>query len=589
MDKSNRPYNRLKSSFEEGYDDAVAPTDGWDAVLKKLNKGSTQESAEKVKQSFEESVEQEMVVPPLWDAIAKKLDQTPIAGASSNKIKESFEWQYQEKVPDNLWDTVEDQLEIETVWTGVEKALNRRSKWIYWREKGMQLGIVALLILWLRGCGVGEYMPIPVDTNYAEQTSYQKNYNSSNKQEASAVATNKAATYSLSKVNSSNKDVELIPDKKQLEKESSAQIDESTFSTEKASISNTKPLVAFWENPQKTKSTISANSTSAQKTALSSTAITPIAWANANNFSTKEVASVGTRNTEEKPTVETTISTTEIKPIGESSTIALLNENKQALEANSTIQTNPKAKQENTLEAISYVTTGIDALTPSLIEYPVLLGDGNGIPTIQNKKRLHLSFELGLLGRVGTSLMLCQQTERAMDETSMVKTRIRPAGAVGVQLHGHLTKNDVIVLTAFPFSSSQQYFAGYTEQGRYYQKEIKLTYFDFLIGYQRTLFHYNDVGLVPSSVYARVDYGLSYLSESEEVINGELIETTQEYNKLTQNVGLSLGSSHRIRHFSIDYGVSFQAGITSLSNQDYSADPTNLMTVGGYIGVHYRL
>ena len=127
------------------------------------------------------------------------------------------------------------------------------------------------------------------------------------------------------------------------------------------------------------------------------------------------------------------------------------------------------------------------------------------------------------------------------------------------------------------------------DQGRYYQKEIKLTYLDFLIGYQRTLLHYNEVGLAPSTLYARVDYGLSYLNQSEEEVNGELVQTTEQYNRLTQNLGLSLGSSHSIGHFKIDYGVSFQAGITSLSNQAYSADPTNLMTLSGYIGVHYRL
>ena len=132
MDKSNLPYNRLKQSFEEGFDDAVAPVDGWDAVLKGLeNSGTAEESAEKVKQSFEEIAENETSVPPLWSAIATELDKASHA-TTNNKIKASFEEQYQENAPDNLWDNVENQLEIESVWDEVKIVLDRRSRWVYW-------------------------------------------------------------------------------------------------------------------------------------------------------------------------------------------------------------------------------------------------------------------------------------------------------------------------------------------------------------------------------------------------------------------------------------------------------------------------
>ena len=196
-------------------------------------------------------------------------------------------------------------------------------------------------------------------------------------------------------------------------------------------------------------------------------------------------------------------------------------------------------------------------------------------------------------GKVGTSLLLGNATNRAMETTSMVKTKTRASGGIGLMLDCYLTANDAIVFAAYPLSNSQQYFGGYTNEGRYYHKEVKLAYFDFTLGYQRTLFHYNDFGTVPSSMYARLDYGLGYLSKSEEIINGLAAELGDSYNKINHNIGLTIGNTHRINRFVIDYGIYGNIGLSSVQNigpsGTASVEYSNLATMGGYLGLRYVL
>ena len=235
----------------------------------------------------------------------------------------------------------------------------------------------------------------------------------------------------------------------------------------------------------------------------------------------------------------------------------------------------------STLKGESFVDPGVDAIYTFEID------------NVANKKKHNIRFELGMNGKVGTSLLLGNATNKAMETTSMVKTKMRAAGSVGIMMDCYLTANDALVFGAYPLSNSQQYFGGYTNEGRYYHKEVKLAYFDFTLGYQRTLFHYNDFGTVPSSMYVRLDYGLGYLSKSEEIVNGLAAELGDSYNKINHNIGLTIGNTHRINRFVIDYGIYGNIGLSSvqngLSSGISSIEYNNLATMGGYLGLRYVL
>jgi len=161
MDKLNKS-NKLRESFENQNPEEQLPEFIWDNVKKELESSplaSTAKETNKIQTSFEGGFEKEVLPVFLWEDIVGELDATSTLDTdeiATNKIKSSFESNVQDKLPTHLWDSVEDKLEIETVWKKVHKALNQRTRKRYWQEKGMQLSLVVLAMLWLRGCDFGD-------------------------------------------------------------------------------------------------------------------------------------------------------------------------------------------------------------------------------------------------------------------------------------------------------------------------------------------------------------------------------------------------------------------------------------------------
>jgi hypothetical protein len=208
------------------------------------------------------------------------------------------------------------------------------------------------------------------------------------------------------------------------------------------------------------------------------------------------------------------------------------------------------------------------------------------VQPMRPKQQSHIEF--GMEARVRGTVLLGNMTTEAMESTSMMKTKLMPTVAVGVNLAWYFTRNDALVVALHPLAASRQYFGGYTEKGRYYHKEIKLSYFDIEAAYQRTLFHYNDFGALPSTVYARVSYGFGYLNKGETVLNGMATDETTLYNNTNHNFGLSLGNTHRLRRWVVDYGIYGQLGVSTIHLQQ-PANYSHLLGVGAYLGLRYSL
>lgn len=593
--------NKIGESFEQHLPEELVPDFIWDNISNTLDNNLTpSESSEKIKTSFEEGFNEDALPLFLWQDIQSSLDQTKaaqLAENSNNKIKNSFEGGHTDALPEELWENVENQLEIEGVWKRVLKGLNKRTRRRYWQEKGMQLGIVALAVLLLRGCDFGEWTnPTPLAQQSNNTTkiklpqqkqpssvttpllNYSKNpvtrTDNSNPESFAYTAT------SLDKSDNSSKNKTLG---KQAAKSLPVVRVSKTAVVKKANhlmvnqevLTNTTNVVAAAENED----VLNREITEIPKPAKKSTIV-------ADNWSVLNPINSASLTPKQSinlffggiPTIQTTPLDITKMPFEHS-------KNTYAQNAYPTVLEQPKKLLSQT--AIS-----------TLIGQP--LGDSSiqdlhdfEINTVVNRKRHHIRFELGMNGKIGTSLFLGDATHKALETTSMVKTEMRTVGGVGIILGCHLTANDAIVLGAYPFSNSQQYFGGYTNEGRYYHKEVKLTYFDFTLGYQRTLFHYNDFGTVPSSMYARVDYGLGYLNKSEEIINGLSMEMGDSYNKINHNIGLTVGNTHRINRFVIDYGIYGNIGLSSVLNfgpsGSNSMEYSNLANMGGYIGLRYVL
>lgn len=617
MDNLDQTKNKVGESFEQHLPDEEVPAFIWDNISNELDKASAavngEEKTEKVKVSFEQGVEKVVLPELLWDNIADALDKNAI---SSNKIKTSFEKQYDEKAPEVVWDDVENQLEIETVWERVHKVLDKRTRARYWREKAIQFSLAALAILWLRGCGIGEYIPTLPSSDFAEQTIERTTKESiliTNNQGEKAPTpsaynpeehrvgkgavsteekevTNKAVestielispNYNPSEQNTPKKDKENSDPKEDDLLYAVMMASPKTASTP-STVENPKPQ----EVAQAETNDAIYNNEGRSNVPLVETAPSEPLMVSKNTPENQPILSVpAIVNRGEASAIEPTVSIPSVpNNIPELSNAGELQTTENSIATNSVAETVETELTEKPVysEEIMNTLEGGPITTPEIEDFV--------IERVDAKKKLPVRFEVGVIGKVGTSLLVGNTTSKAFETTSMIKTEIRPSGAVGVQFNCALTRNDAIVVAAYPYASSRQYFAGYTREGRFYHREIELAHFNFSLGYQRVLFHYNDFGTVPSAVYARLEYGLGYLNKGEEVFNGERVAAEESYHKMNHSAGLAIGTTHRIKRFVLDYGLYVNMGMTSVINSNVSTmEQANLMNGGGYIGVRYML
>lgn len=206
----------------------------------------------------------------------------------------------------------------------------------------------------------------------------------------------------------------------------------------------------------------------------------------------------------------------------------------------------------------------------------------------QAQKGKKIRFEIGLIGRAGTSMLLGKNTYDAWNSNDAT-TKMCPTGAIGVLSNYYFSLNDAVVLGVYPYSTMQQCFGNYDSDGSYEETQINLSLFDITLGYQRTLIRYNNLSAVPSKVYARLDIGLGILTSAKTSINEQVINTTDLYNKFNFSAGLALGNTHEIKQFVIDYGITGNIGVNNLVTTTNPAvlEPAKLLNIGGYLGIRY--
>lgn len=644
MDKFDPTNNKIGDSFEKHFPQEDLPNFIWDNILNKLNEPIVPiESTSKIKDSFEEAVEHEVAPILLWDDIVGELDASSTLSPDervNNRIKDSFETELEGDVPKNLWSAVENQLEIETVWKRLNKALQQRTQRRYWREKATQFGLVCLALFWLRGCDFG-FNPIETPAIFMATESTQLVHSkevSANKllENKEAIVENKDQDSKIITLETANKNYttaknNIVTTKEKIVTKEKKRSTKKRLNTPSADNKQSSVLLASNNNTSDKTILLEenlaelalANPTNLPKeehlinnlSTNNSTPITEILKEESTQSIAEENSSIGVvetanaipekeKNINELPPVKGEVEPAILLTNVAINDIIINNNNKEnnpvlteetasVLETTNVAATEAENPQESIIDLKAYVVHDLDVLLGGPIADSSIQQTNSDfvIEQVVVKKTFHARFELGLIGKVGTSLLLGKETSKALETTSMLKTNVRPAGLVGVQLAAFLTKDDAIVLSAAPFSSHQQYFGGYTQEGRFYNKEIKLNYFDFSIAYQRVLFHYNDFGNIPSTMYARLEYGLGYLNKSEEIINGAVVEVGDSYNKINHQVGLSVGNTHQIKRIVIDYGLYANMGVNSTQNHQTAVlvEQRNLMNFGGYFGLRYMI
>ena len=564
----------------------------------------------KLRESFENYSNSEQVPEFLWDNLKEELNEIS-AGRNevNNKIKSSFELVTPVQDFGDLWPDVENRLEVETVWKKVRKKLKRRTRLRYWQEKSMQLGIAALAVFWVRGCGVPEsFTTSPyvhtislneayvvdkddkvIVTEYVSELKENKGHFLTKTKEKTPfddklsvntddVVNNEKSGQNLTENNTStgsNKQNSITVFTEKTEPFSSAgESDKSNIVQKETGIKQNyekeEPFNSLNPDVVISKSAERANSQKVRNGNDSKNydfeTLSPYSWLVYEN-----------NNVEIAPSPLRFIA---------------LYDNKKVFEiAKSEDNFLPESIETKKFFKSTSLTT-LQCLSVGHEDSSIFEIQNFHVENVVSPKIRKIRFELGINGKLGTSLLLGDATYKAMETTSMLKTKIRASGGIGIMFNCFVSRNDAFVLGLYPYISTQQYFGGYSREGRFYHKEIKLNYFDFTIGYQRVLFHYNEYKGAPSSVYARVDYGFGYLSKGEEIIDSNITAADDMYRKINHRMGLSIGNRHQINRIVLDYGISCSVGVSSVMN-GYSVVPasgqSNLMRVGGYLGLNVMI
>ncbi|MFK7798801.1 MAG: hypothetical protein AB8E82_15225 [Aureispira sp.] len=597
MDKSQ--HSKLSQAFEQAAErEAEAnplPEQLWQHIAQDLSTHTPVESGQRIQQAFEEQPTPALLPANIWDNIAKELE--------SNKIKESFEAEENPTAPTAIWNAIEEELEIETVWKKVHKTLDKRTSWLYWREKMIQGSLVLLILLWLRGC---EWETPPANPIVSDPVAATKAYStdllnahSKTKQTPSTTASAHTQVTKTNQEPNNQNSVNITPTAA------------TTLKTEGIKEDAPKAYIA-----QKSINTASNRFQKAFANAnIPHTAVTNLGTSQVVTVNKKETTWLENSSSLNDHSSHADERTQAVRPI-EPSSFSRPNTNKKTLSpegellprnptitTNSTIATSTNAVTNSTTSTVDATTNAPTLLpkAPKLTDnLPTLTADNISNPFVlvleaielqkvqQARQKQQSHIEFGLEARVRGTILLGNMTTEAMESTSMMKTKLMPTIAVGANLAWYFTYNDALVVSLHPMADSRQYFGGYTEEGRYYHKEIKLSYFDIEAAYQRTLFHYNDFGALPSTVYARLSYGFGYLNKGETILNGTATDETTLYNNTNHNIGLTLGNTHRFQRWVIDYGIYGQLGVSTIHLQQ----PTNysqLLGVGAYLGLRYSL
>lgn len=511
MDKHR--LNKINKSFDEQYDDAFLDAhlpDLWGAISEGLE-GVPISEGHTIKDSFEAEYDDaniEAALPTtLWATITQELNRP-----EGHTIKDGFEGVDSPEPANSIWYAVEEELEIESVWKNIRCFLDQRTQAHYWRDRLVKVSLVALALLWIRGC-YSDYQPVePI-------------------QPVTITTSQPLAAHSMGGENQAN-------DGRQIVQTTTIEDAQQQFQTV-SKVGNTvvHTTTSTPQQPHETPTT--TNNT------------TDIVESSPNHY----------------PDLTQFLShlSTPLPTLWEPSLATDLHRNIPVV--------------GSWLEGIE----GEIVADKKLVE-PVIAQ----IEVKSNEIPMH-RWEIGGETRLSNSLLWGETTTKAMDATSMISMQMQTLASVGMVLAWHWSHRDALLLTAHPSVNSQQYFGGYSNEGRYYWQQIRLTRAEGTFSYQRTLWRGNFWNGQTSRLYARALYHFSHLTKGEERINDELIETTFTYQRWQHSAGLALGASQQIHRWSIDVGAHSTCGLSTMSQSAMPWNDSRLVTWGGYIGLRYHL
>lgn len=574
-------FSAIKTGFEQNYKKTPAPNFTWDDLAEEMDNPKPKEKVEDygfVKRGFEKQYS--AVVVPLfsWADLAKRMDNESIFSDSPDNysiVKESFQKEYAKHQPAaNTWTKLDQQLQAESRWKKALVILLAPA----FLKKAALFTIIGLLML-----GGKSYLS-------DAPTSFKAPFGAivaDNRGDEDASLFDKMDISSLKEAVSRNYKKETVENQN---------LDENQEEINAA-------LMFLNENKEGSKPESKTNGHSKEK------------------YTSKNNSSEGEEGSEEpKPLDHDLIDVVDANKKDLNLSVVDANKNMKSrandvfalYEDNKVVKDKAKLNEGEILKLnlkllanrsnstwagqevmdVELLDDGLSILVQKYIldeEIPQM--EEESFPLVrQMQKGKKIRFEIGLVGRGGTSILLGKNTYNAW-ESDAATTKLSPTAAFGVLANYHFSLNDAVVLGVYPYSTVEQCFGTYDNVGNYEETKVNLSLFDLTLGYQRTLIRYNSLSTVPSKIYARLDLGLGILMSAKTSVNEELIGSDALYNQFNFSAGLALGNTHEIKQFVLDYGIIGNIGVNSIIKVTNPTilEPANLLNVGAYLGVRYLI
>lgn len=624
MDKE---HNKLQEYFDQHLNDEHAPLFIWENIAQKLDVSSTSaldesfeefyqeemppaldqtffekleaEESSDLKDSFEENYIAEATPSAIWTNISDVLEQD-----EASLLKDNFESFYEkEEVRQQVWDNIQDKMDVQNTWNKMQPQLDHLAGWYHWKKNLKRFSAAALLLLLLRTC-IGDFAPeqkllVWEDKTAAQAEPAQMITSPHNKLEQPSVS--EQNTIEKDKLSPNSEDKKFEPSPSVIENH----IDKGADVTLRGILNEP---VEEYQTPTASSSKEEAKNNSGLDNDDSNTELPlvvekkkPKTASNSleqkqNNHKLSEE-----EKEEAKHNQKTSISDSDnfVHKV-ESST----NDIVKALPPKNTLEDNTNNKTTNqttndsdhTLSKDLIELLNLEALTPELIvidslelpveEVAVLQLENNK----QNLSKRFPKFELGLIGKAGTSFLLNSMTKEGMRYSSINDTELFASGNLALLGALRISPKDGIVLQFVPYNPIQQSYSAFSSRGTYAQQSIKLSYLDFSIGYERELIQFNKPSREQvASIFVRGDLGVSYLVQEHTSMNGVDVQANA-FKKWNVFSALSLGSKYHVGRYVFEYGVNGSIGVTNISNNtSFLPDQTNVFSVGGFIGLRYKL
>lgn len=207
--------------------------------------------------------------------------------------------------------------------------------------------------------------------------------------------------------------------------------------------------------------------------------------------------------------------------------------------------------------------------------------------TRQALKGKRLRIEFGVVGRLGTSMLVCPQGHCQIKSSR----EFGPSTALGFTGQVYLGKNDAFTLSGYPFVGTWHGLKEDDCPDHPHHTSVEFTFMEVALGYQRVLWRYSLIGEMPSRVYARIELGAAWLTRSNTQVDCGPQHQSVWYADLQYSTGLSFGTTHTLGNIIVDYGITGNLGLNSIVSPQHPSlpQPTRLFQAGGFLSLRYML